>query len=105
MSTFAVVKNNVIENIIEADAQAIAEALLPGFDIMEAQPELGIAAIGGTIVNGKFVLPKPYESWIFDENSSVWTAPISAPEVAEGSFPTWNEDELKWDILTIPTTE
>jgi hypothetical protein len=38
-----------------------------------------------------FVLPKPYPSWVLNENAD-WEAPIAKPE---GSY-TWDEETLSW---------
>lgn len=43
-----------------------------------------------------FIAPKPYASWILDEKSCTWKAPIEKPE---GNY-TWDENELKWKEIT-----
>lgn len=47
-----------------------------------------------------FIPPKPYESWILDEESCVWQAPITCPET--GSY-SWDEETLSW--VEIPTAD
>jgi hypothetical protein len=40
-----------------------------------------------------FIEPKPYESWVLDEESCVWKAPIEHP--ATGVY-NWNEETGSW---------
>ena len=42
-----------------------------------------------------FISPKPFASWILDEETCLWNAPIPRPE---GDY-TWNEDEQSWDLV------
>jgi hypothetical protein len=42
-----------------------------------------------------FIPPKPFASWILDENTCLWNAPTARPE---GNY-TWNEDEQSWDLV------
>ena len=42
-----------------------------------------------------FVPPKPFESWILNENTGRWESPIAYPE--DGLFYVWNEDINGWD--------
>jgi hypothetical protein len=42
-----------------------------------------------------FIPPKPFASWILDEDTCLWNAPIAKPE---GNY-TWNEDEQSWDLV------
>lgn len=41
-----------------------------------------------------FVPPKPYDSWVLNENEVVWEAPISYP--ADGKAYVWDEDVQNW---------
>lgn len=43
-----------------------------------------------------FIPPKPYESWLLDENNCVWIAPIPVPD-NESSY-VWNELNQSWDL-------
>jgi hypothetical protein len=42
-----------------------------------------------------FIAPKPYASWILDEDTCRWQAPISKP--TDGKRYNWNESTLSWD--------
>lgn len=41
-----------------------------------------------------FVPPKPYASWLIDENTCLWIAPIPYPD--DGNIYTWDEATLAW---------
>ena len=45
-----------------------------------------------------FIAPKPFESWILNEASCQWEAPIAYPE--DGQVYSWNEEEGTWDVLS-----
>lgn len=44
--------------------------------------------------------PKEYESWVWDEISLLWEAPIPYPEDGGDYF--WNEEELAWEAVPEP---
>lgn len=54
------------------------------------------AGIGYTydISRDAFIPPKPYLSWILDENTCQWGAPIPYPE--SGGFFEWSERLQRW---------
>jgi len=41
-----------------------------------------------------FIAPKPYASWVLDEATCRWTAPVPMP--SEGGPWTWDEDTESW---------
>lgn len=45
-----------------------------------------------------FVPPKPYPSWVLDENTCLWQAPVPMPQ--DNSAYIWNEQSRGWDLLT-----
>jgi hypothetical protein len=47
-----------------------------------------------------FIPPKPYNSWILNEDTCIWNAPVAMP--SDASFDKkykWNEQTLSWDIV------
>ena len=44
-----------------------------------------------------FIAPKPYESWILNETTCLWEAPVAYPD--DGKQYTWNEDTTSWDAV------
>ena len=49
-----------------------------------------------------FIPPKPYDSWVLNEETAQWEAPVAYPEdAAEGEFYTWNEDTTSWELVSV----
>ena len=46
-----------------------------------------------------FIPPKPYNSWILNENTCLWEAPVSYP--SDGQLYKWNEETLSWNLQVI----
>jgi hypothetical protein len=55
------------------------------------------AGIGYTYDSGKdaFIPPKPFNSWLLNEDSCLWESPVAYP--TDGKLYTWNEDNQSWD--------
>ena len=51
-----------------------------------------------------FIPPRPYDSWILDETTCLWTAPIPMPEPREGYFYSWNESDQSWEETALEST-
>ena len=46
-----------------------------------------------------FYFPSPFPSWILNEETYVWEAPVPAPDYDPFTeFPMWNEDTQSWDL-------
>ena len=43
-----------------------------------------------------FIPPKPFNSWILDENTCRWKAPIPYPQ--DNNKYNWNEQNQSWDL-------
>ena len=41
-----------------------------------------------------FIAPKPYPSWILDEDTCAWNSPVSYP--TDGKLYDWDEDSTSW---------
>jgi len=41
-----------------------------------------------------FISPKPYDSWLLDEETCRWEAPVPYPE--DGVMYQWNEETIDW---------
>ena len=102
MAKFAVVKNNIIENIVLGEPDGIEMLIgvfLPGADeVVEITDSKGLAFIGGKYKDGKFQSPPPYQSWIFDEETWSYSPPIEMP-TDEGPYE-WNETDGSWQLVT-----
>jgi hypothetical protein len=54
------------------------------------------AGIGYTYDAGRdaFIAPKPFASWLLDEDTCLWNAPVPYPD--DGNRYQWDEDSLSW---------
>jgi hypothetical protein len=54
------------------------------------------AGIGFTYDEGRdaFIPPKPFESWVLDEDTCLWVAPVAYP--GDGETYTWDESLGDW---------
>ena len=46
-----------------------------------------------------FISPKPYASFILNEDTCLWEPPVPYP--TDGERYTWNEEELEWVLQTL----
>jgi hypothetical protein len=49
-----------------------------------------------------FIAPQPYPSWVLDEETARWGAPVAYP--TDGLTYSWNETELAWQIVDFSET-
>jgi len=49
-----------------------------------------------------FIPPKPFNSWILDENTCNWKTPVAIPteELEQNQYYSWNESIVNWEIKT-----
>ena len=45
-----------------------------------------------------FIPPKPFNSWVLNETTCLWDAPIAMPDDGKPYY--WNEDTLNWVEIT-----
>ena len=119
MAHFAKLENNVVKQVIVVSNQDILD------EQGQESEEKGIAfcsnLLGGTWLqtsyNGKirknyagigytydegrdaFIPPKPFNSWLLDEVTCQWKAPVDYP--TDGKIYNWNEDTQSWDEVTV----
>ena len=43
-----------------------------------------------------FIAPKPFNSWILNEDTCLWEAPVAHP--TDGQRYIWNEETTTWDL-------
>jgi hypothetical protein len=44
-----------------------------------------------------FIPPKPFNSWILNEDTCLWNAPVAYPQ--DDNKYKWNEQTLSWDLV------
>ena len=45
-----------------------------------------------------FIPPKPFQSWILNETTCLWEAPVDKP--IDGQRYSWNETNQTWDLVS-----
>jgi hypothetical protein len=45
-------------------------------------------------VNDVFIAPKPFNSWILNEDTWLWEAPVAMPD--DGKLYNWDEETTSW---------
>ena len=103
--------NEIIENGVESEAKGIefCRNLLGGAwkqTSYNGNIRKNFAGIGYTYdaQRDAFIPPKPYNSWVLDEDSCRWIAPVVMPSDAGTGEPpkryTWNEETTSWVEVT-----
>ena len=114
MAHFAQIENNIVTKVIVVDNKNTSNE--EGIEIEQIGIDFCSNLLGGTwkqtSYNGRirknyagvgytynetldaFIAPKPFASWILDETTAQWKAPIEMP--TDGKFYTWNEEILNW---------
>lgn len=86
----------------ESEAQGIAfcQTLFPGTRWMRTSYDAAFrknyAGTGFTYDADRdaFIAPQPFASWILDESTYRWKAPVPCPD--DGKRYAWNKDTLSW---------
>ena len=113
MSHFAKVENNIVTQVIVAELDVIDSGLFGtgwiqtsyntyGGKHPEGRPlRKNYAGIGYTYDNSRdaFIPPKPFNSWVLNEDTCLWEAPVEMP--TDGNLYSWDESQLSWIISTI----
>jgi hypothetical protein len=114
MAHFACLENNIVTKVIVVSNQDILdengqESEQKGIDFCSnllggtwlqtsynAKIRKNYAGIGYTYDEGRdaFISPKPFNSWLLDEDTCQWKSPTSYPN--DDKRYTWNEETLAW---------
>lgn len=112
MSHFAYVNaKGIVEQVIVAEQDVIDSGLFGnasswiqtsyntkgGVHLLGGTPlRKNYAGIGYTYdaVRDAFIPPKPYNSWVLNEETCLWESPVSYP--TDGNEYVWNEDQGNW---------
>lgn len=114
MGHFAKVNNGIVEQVIVADPEFFETFIdsSPGEWIRTSyNTKGGVHILGGIplrknyagigyIYDKKrdaFIPPKPFKSWILDEETCLWQSPIEYPN--DGRQYYWNEEILNWELI------
>jgi len=99
---FAKVKDGIVVECIVADQDFINNFIdnTPG-TWLETREDGSIrknyAGIGYTYdaQNDAFIAPKPFNSWVLNNKTFQWEAPVAIPD--DKKHYTWNEETKSWD--------
>lgn len=111
MSHFAKVENGVVTQVIVAEQDVIDSGLFgdgwvqtsyntKGGQHHEGRPlRKNYAGIGFSYDANldAFVPPKPFTSWVLDENTCLWNAPVAYP--TDGQLYKWDEQVQNWILV------
>lgn len=102
LQVIVVHNNELLDGGVESEAKGISfcRSLFPGTNWKQTSYNGNIrknyAGIGYTYDTQRdaFIPPKPYSSWILDNESCVWNAPIPYPTDGKRYF--WDEATITW---------
>ena len=115
MSHFAKVLNGKVLKVIVAEQEFFDTYVdnTPGNWIQTSyNTQNGVHVLGGTPlrknyaglgytydkVRDAFIPPKTYPSWVLNEDTCQWNAPVAYPE--DGQDYIWNEETTNWVLIT-----
>lgn len=121
MSHFAKVENGVVTQVIVIEQDVLnlghwgdpASWVQTSYNTQGGEHKLGgtplrknYAGVGFTYdaVRDAFIPPKPFASWVLNEDTCLWDAPTPMP-VEEGKMFVWDEPTTAWVEFVPPTPE
>lgn len=118
MSHFAKVENGIVTQVIVVEQDVIDTGLFGdpsqwvqtsyntrgGVHITGGTPlRKNYAGIGFTYdaTRDAFIPPKPFPSWVLNETTCLWDAPVAIP--TDGKIYDWNEEIVNWaEVVSQP---
>ena len=113
MSHFAKIEGGIVTQVIVAEQDFInsgavgnaADWVQTSYNTHAGQHPEGrplrknYAGIGYSYDTGRdaFIPPKPHNSWVLDEDTCLWNAPVAYP--TDGNRYEWNESTTSWDQI------
>lgn len=106
MSHFAKIENGIVTQVIVAEQDFInkidGEWVQTSYNTYGGQHPEGrplrknYAGIGFSYDSERdaFIPPKPFDSWLLNEDTCLWDAPIPYPE--DGKIYKWDEETTSW---------
>lgn len=53
------------------------------------------------VTRDAFIPVKPFASWVLNEDTCNWEAPVARPDSIDGEFWIWNEENLEWENTNV----
>jgi len=115
MAHFAKVENKTVTKVIVAEQEFFdnfvddspGEWIQTSYNTYAGEHKLGgtplrknYAIVGGIYDKDKdaFYEQQPYSSWILNEDTCIWEAPVAYPD--DGNMYIWNETARQWDEVS-----
>jgi hypothetical protein len=97
MFKFAEIENNIVTNLVIANN---LEDLPNTRTFIAVTNFTGEASLNNTYdsSNNIFIIPSPYNSWLFNYSTKQWEAPIPKPSDFGEIKYEWNEDNISWTV-------
>lgn len=112
--------NNIVAQVIVADQETINTGLFgdPATWIQTSyNTQGGVHTQGGAplrknyagigysydAARDAFIPPKPYNSWLLNDDTCLWSAPVAYP--ADSKLYRWDEETLNWVLMYPEQTE
>jgi len=122
MAHFAKVENGIVTQVIVAEQNVIDTGMFgPPDNWIQTSynTSAGKHLSGGTPLRKNyagigyiydsdrdaFYSPSPFPSWILDDETCTWVAPVARPDPVEGFYYEWDEDTSTWKSNPIPQIE
>jgi len=120
MAHFAKVKDGIVTKVIVAEPDffdtfvddSAGEWIQTSYNTLGGIHTLGgtplrknYAGVGFTYDRARdaFIPPKPYPSWVLNEDTCLWEAPVVYPD--DGDEYQWNEDTQSWVAVVTVAAE
>ena len=67
----------------------------------EGRQRKNFAGIGSTYdpARDAFYAPQPFPSWVLNETSCIWEAPVAYPDADSDEKYQWNEESVAWQLV------
>jgi hypothetical protein len=94
---YACIENNNVVNVIVFDdpTEDLVNSIKNNLQIDDIVEATDKTIIGGTYDGSKFWTIQPFASWLKNEETNEWVAPILPPQ--DGGVYRWNETNLNWE--------
>jgi len=106
MSHFAKIENNIVTEVIVAEQDfinsgAVGDSFLWVQTSYNGNFRKNFPGVGFSYDANRdaFIPPKQYKSWILNETTCQWEAPVAYPD--DDNDYEWNESDQQWDEVSI----
>jgi hypothetical protein len=99
ITSICLANGGVFYKLVENDNNACIGAEWTGTKFKSPQPSSDSTWIENAI-SGKWLAPKPFESWTLDSDNLEWIAPVAKPD---SGYWSWDEDSTSWVEYSEPS--